>query len=78
MLTFDAIRTRNAVNPCPANKILTTYGPQRMVKDVARHFVYRTKARDCRGCLLKNTNAVQRLVGRRKIPRSIYEVSSRR
>ena len=45
--TFD--KDRN-VYICPANKILTTTG--KLVND-GETLLYRTKARDCRGCLLK-------------------------
>ena len=51
--TFD--KNRN-VYICPANKILTTTG--KLVND-GETLLYRTKVRDCRGCLLKH-NAVQR------------------
>ena len=45
--TFD--KDRN-VYICPANKILTTTG--KLVND-GETLLYRTKVRDCRGCLLK-------------------------
>ena len=51
--TFD--KDRN-VYTCPANKILTTTG--KVVND-GETLLYRAKAHDCRGCLLKH-NAVQR------------------
>src|ERR1700720_3191049 len=53
---------------CPANKILTTTG--KLVND-GETLLYRTKARDCRGCLLKAQCCPKTSV--RKIPRSIYE-----
>jgi len=63
--TFD--KDRN-VYICPANKILTTTG--KLVND-GETLLYRTKARDCRGCLLKAQCCPKTSV--RKIPRSIYE-----
>src|SRR5450755_2314100 len=63
--TFD--KDRN-VYICPANKILTTTG--KLVND-GETLLYRTKARDCRGCLLKAQCCPKASV--RKIPRSIYE-----
>src|SRR5947199_5104676 len=63
--TFD--KDRN-VYVCPANKILTTTG--KLVND-GETLLYRTKARDCRGCLLKAQCCPKTSV--RKIPRSIYE-----
>jgi len=68
--TFD--KDRN-VYICPANKILTTTG--KLVND-GETLLYRTKARDCRGCLLKAQCCPKTSV--RKIPRSIYEEASRR
>src|ERR1700680_3080688 len=65
--TFD--KDRN-VYICPANKILTTTG--KLVND-GETLLYRTKARDCRGCLLKAQCCPKTSV--RKIPRSIYEES---
>jgi Pyruvate/2-oxoacid:ferredoxin oxidoreductase delta subunit len=65
--TFD--KDRN-VYICPANKILTTTG--KLVND-GETLLYRTKARDCRGCLLKEQCCPKTSV--RKIPRSIYEES---
>src|ERR1700676_4332142 len=65
--TFD--KERN-VYICPANKILTTTG--KLVND-GETLLYRTKARDCRGCLLKAQCCPKTSV--RKIPRSIYEES---
>ena len=65
--TFD--KDRN-VYICPANKILTTTG--KLVND-GETLLYRTKARDCRGCLLKAQCCPKASV--RKIPRSIYEES---
>src|ERR1700681_2541991 len=65
--TFD--KDRN-VYICPANKILTTTG--KLVND-GETLLYRTKARDCRGCLLKVQCCPKTSV--RKIPRSIYEES---
>src|SRR6202007_2162769 len=53
---------------CPRNKILTTTG--KLVND-GETLLYRTKARDCRGCLLKAQCCPKTSV--RKIPRSIYE-----
>src|SRR5437879_5163448 len=53
---------------CPANKILTTTG--KVVND-GDILLYRAKARDCRGCLLKAQCCPKASV--RKIPRSIYE-----
>src|SRR5256886_6757435 len=53
---------------CPANKILTTTG--KAVND-GETLLYRAKARDCRGCLLKAQCCPKACV--RKIPRSIYE-----
>src|SRR5205807_8057397 len=53
---------------CPANKILTTTG--KVVND-GETLLYRAKARDCRGCLLKAQCCPKASV--RKIPRSIYE-----
>jgi transposase/Pyruvate/2-oxoacid:ferredoxin oxidoreductase delta subunit len=53
---------------CPANKILTTTG--KLVND-GETLLYRAKARDCRGCLLKAQCCPKASV--RKIPRSIYE-----
>jgi hypothetical protein len=49
--TFD--KDRN-VYICPANKILTTTG--KLVND-GETLLYRTKARDCRGCLLKDPDS---------------------
>jgi len=63
--TFD--KDRN-VYICPANKILTTTG--KLVND-GETLLYRAKARDCRGCLLKAQCCPKASV--RKIPRSIYE-----
>jgi transposase/Pyruvate/2-oxoacid:ferredoxin oxidoreductase delta subunit len=63
--TFD--KDRN-VYICPANKILTTTG--KLVND-GETLLYRTKVRDCRGCLLKAQCCPKTSV--RKIPRSIYE-----
>src|SRR6266481_4676305 len=63
--TFD--KEQN-VYVCPANKILTTTG--KLVND-GETLLYRTKARDCRGCLLKAQCCPKTSV--RKIPRSIYE-----
>src|SRR6266513_1737318 len=63
--TFD--KDRN-VYICPANKILTTTG--KVVND-GETLLYRAKARDCRGCLLKAQCCPKTSV--RKIPRSIYE-----
>jgi Pyruvate/2-oxoacid:ferredoxin oxidoreductase delta subunit len=63
--TFD--KDRN-VYICPANKILTTTG--KLVND-GETLLYRTKVRDCRGCLLKAKCCPKTSV--RKIPRSIYE-----
>jgi Pyruvate/2-oxoacid:ferredoxin oxidoreductase delta subunit len=63
--TFDEDRN---VYICPANKILTTTG--KLVND-GETLLYRTKARDCRGCLLKAQCCPKTSV--RKIPRSIYE-----
>src|ERR1700680_215224 len=65
--TFD--KDRN-VYICPANKILSTTG--KLVND-GETLLYRTKARDCRGCLLKAQCCPKTSV--RKIPRSIYEES---
>jgi len=65
--TFD--KDRN-VYICPANKILTTTG--KLVND-GETLLYRTKVRDCRGCLLKARCCPKTSV--RKIPRSIYEES---
>ena len=58
---------------CPANKILTT--TSKLVNDgkTLLYRIYRTKARDCRGCLLKAQCCPKTSV--RKIPRSIYEES---
>src|ERR1700693_2857241 len=53
---------------CPANKILTTTG--KLVND-GETLLYRAKAHDCRGCLLKAQCCPKASV--RKIPRSIYE-----
>src|ERR1035438_3354399 len=55
---------------CPANKILMTTG--KLVND-GETLLYRTKVRDCRGCLLKAQCCPKTSV--RKIPRSIYEES---
>jgi transposase/Pyruvate/2-oxoacid:ferredoxin oxidoreductase delta subunit len=63
--TFD--KDRN-VYICPANKILTTTG--KLVND-GETLLYRTKRRDCRGCLLKAQCCPKASI--RKIPRSIYE-----
>src|SRR5207244_11759155 len=63
--TFDTDRN---VYICPANKILTTTG--KVVND-GETLLYRAKARDCRGCLLKAQCCPKASV--RKIPRSIYE-----
>ena len=63
--TFD--KDRN-VYICPANKILTTTG--KLVND-GETLLYRTKVRDCRGCLLKTQCCPKTSV--RKIQRSIYE-----
>ena len=63
--TFD--KDRN-VYICPAGKILTTTG--KLVND-GETLLYRTRARDCRGCLLKAQCCPKTPV--RKIPRSIYE-----
>ena len=63
--TFD--KDRN-VYICPANKILTTTG--KLVND-GETLLYRAKARDCRGCLLKAQCCPKASV--REIPRSIYE-----
>ena len=63
--TFD--KDRN-VYICPANKILTTTG--KLVND-GETPLYRTKVRDCRGCLLKTQCCPKTSV--RKIQRSIYE-----
>src|SRR6266550_925750 len=63
--TFD--KDRN-VYICPANRILTTTG--KVVND-GETLLYRAKARDCRGCLLKAQCCPKASV--RKIPRSIYE-----
>jgi hypothetical protein len=63
--TFD--KDRN-VYISPANKILTTTG--KLVND-GETLLYRTKARDCRGCLLKAQCCPKTSV--RTIPRSIYE-----
>jgi Pyruvate/2-oxoacid:ferredoxin oxidoreductase delta subunit len=63
--TFD--KDRN-VYICPANKILTTTG--KLVND-GETLLYRAKAHDCRGCLLKAQCCPKASV--RKIPRSIYE-----
>jgi Transposase DDE domain len=63
--TFD--KDRN-VYICPVNKILMTTG--KLVNDGGT-LLYRTKARDCRGCLLKAQCRPKTSV--RKIPRSIYE-----
>ena len=63
--TFD--KERN-VYICPADKILTTTG--KLVND-GETLLYRTKARDCRGCPLKAQCCPKTPV--RKIPRSIYE-----
>src|SRR5213080_4605726 len=63
--TFD--KDRN-VYICPANKIVTTTG--KVVND-GETLLYRAKARDCRGCLLKAQCCPKASV--RKIPRSIYE-----
>jgi hypothetical protein len=63
--TFD--KDRN-VYICPASKVLTTTG--KLVND-GETLLYRTKARDCRGCLLKAQCCPKTSV--RKIPRSIYE-----
>jgi Pyruvate/2-oxoacid:ferredoxin oxidoreductase delta subunit len=65
--TFD--KDRN-VYICPANKVLTTTG--KLVND-GETLLYQTKARDCRGCLLKAQCCPKTSV--RKIPRSIYEES---
>ena len=51
---------------CPANKILTTTG--KLVND-GETLLYRTKARDCRGCLLKAQCCPKTSV--HKIPRSV-------
>src|SRR5207248_2342792 len=59
--TFD--KDRN-VYICPANKILTTTG--KVVND-GETLLYRAKARDCRGCLLKAQCCPKASV--RKIPR---------
>src|SRR5437588_3589147 len=63
--TFD--KDRN-VYICPANKILTTTG--KVVND-GETLLYRAKARDCRGCLLKAQCCPKTSI--RKIPRSIYD-----
>src|SRR6267143_1742262 len=63
--TFD--KDRN-VYICPANKILTTTG--KLVND-GETLLYRAKAHDCRGCMLKAQCCPKASV--RKIPRSIYE-----
>ena len=63
--TFD--KDRN-VYICPANKILTTTG--KLVND-GETLLYRAKAHDCRGCLLKAQCCPKASV--RTIPRSIYE-----
>src|ERR1700751_189692 len=63
--TFD--KDRN-VYICPANKILTTTG--KLVND-GETLLYRTKVRDCRGCLLKAQCCPKTSV--RKIQRGIYE-----
>src|SRR6267154_8373 len=62
--TFD--KDRN-VYICPANKILTTTG--KVVND-GETLLYRAKARDCRGCLLKAQCCPKTSI---RIPRSIYE-----
>src|SRR5258706_1132503 len=64
-LTFDKDRNGDI---CPANQILMTKG--KVVND-GETLLYRTKARDCRGCLLKAQCCPKTSV--RKIPRSIYE-----
>jgi Pyruvate/2-oxoacid:ferredoxin oxidoreductase delta subunit len=51
---------------CPANKILTTTG--KLVND-GETLLYRTKARNCRGCLLKAQCC--RKMSVHKIPRSV-------
>src|SRR3981189_3875647 len=64
---FKFDKDRN-VYICPANKILTTTG--KVVND-GETLLYRAKAHDCRGCLLKAQCCPKTSV--RKIPRSIYE-----
>ena len=63
-INYGMRRLRSA----PRKQILTTTG--KLVND-GETLLYRTKARDCRGCLLKAQCCPKTSV--RKIPRSVYE-----